>query len=224
MTTSLLTNNTTGNASQSSGSISNAIGGNGEMSNLFTTLLVAQIKNQNPLEPNDPSQFVSQLTQLSQTETMQKLASQTTLNGALLESLQTLGLGGQVGGQVTVTSNSVQLGDGAVAGSFELGATSSKTTLVLTADNGSERRIDLGTRAAGHVDFSLDRGTLGLPAGHYGVRVEADQQAAPAISLQGTLSSVRLSGNGGVVIDVSSVGETAPDAITAFHGRTPAQP
>lgn len=223
MTTSLLTNNTT-SSSSSGGSISNAIGANGEMSNLFTTLLVAQIKNQNPLEPNDPSEFVSQLTQLSQTETLQKLSSQTTLNGALLESLQTLGLGGQVGGQVTVTSSSVQLGDGAVAGSFELGATSAKTTLVLTSDGGTERRIDLGTRTAGNVDFSLDRSTLGLPAGRYAIRVEADQQAAPAISLQGTLSSVRLAANGGVVVDVSSVGETAPDAITAFHGRTTAQP
>ncbi|RZI59199.1 MAG: hypothetical protein EOP37_12495, partial [Rubrivivax sp.] len=42
-------------------------------SSLFTTLLVAQIKNQDPLSPQDPSQFVSQLTQLSQVESMQKL-------------------------------------------------------------------------------------------------------------------------------------------------------
>lgn len=223
MTTSLLTNNTT-SSSTSSGSISNAIGANGEVSNLFTTLLVAQIKNQNPLEPNDPSEFVSQLTQLSQTETLQKLSSQTTLNGALLESLQTLGLGGQVGGNVTVNSSSVQLGDGAVSGSFELGTSSSKTTLVLTATDGTERRIELGTRAAGSVPFSLDRSALGLAAGQYGIRVEADQQSISTVSLQGTLNAVRLAASGSVVIDVSSVGETAPDVITAFNGRTTAQP
>jgi len=35
---------------------------------MFTKLLVAQIRNQDPLSPTDPSQFVNQLTQLSQTE------------------------------------------------------------------------------------------------------------------------------------------------------------
>lgn len=223
MAASLITHDASSSA-KSTGSISSAIGGNGEVSNLFTTLLVAQIKNQDPLEPTDPSEFVSQLTQLSQIETLQSLSSQTTLNGALLESLQTLGLGGQVGGAVTVTTDEVQLGDAAVAGSFQLGATSTKTALVLTSASGIERRIDLGTQAAGNVPFSLDRKALGLPAGSYTIKVEAEKQAAPAVSVQGTLSSVRLAGNGSVVIDVSTVGETAPDAITAFHGRATAQP
>lgn len=220
---SLITNDT-GSAAAKSGGINSAIGANGEISNLFTTLLVAQIKNQNPLEPTDPAEFVAQLTQLSQTETLQNLSSQTTLNGALLESLQTLGLGGQVGGGVTVTTDAVALGNSPVRGSFELSSTSSKTTLVLTADNGAERRIDLGTQAAGPVPFNLDRSALGLPAGTYAVRVEAENQASPSVSVLGTLSSVRLAGDGKVVVDVSGVGETAPDAITAFHGRPATQP
>ncbi|MEF7615602.1 flagellar hook capping FlgD N-terminal domain-containing protein [Aquincola sp. MAHUQ-54] len=214
---SLVTNDT--GTSQPTGAFASAIGGNGEVSQLFTTLLVAQIKNQNPLEPTDPAEFVAQLTQLSQMETLQGLSSQTALNGALLESLQTLGLGGQVGSLVTVGTDEVQLGDTAVAGSFELGSPSTKTTLVLTASDGAERRIELGTKAAGKVDFSLDRGTLGLAAGTYGLRIEAADQAAPAASVIGTLGSVRLGSNGSVVVDVSNVGQTAPDAITAFHGR-----
>ncbi|MCR5869195.1 MAG: flagellar hook capping FlgD N-terminal domain-containing protein [Aquincola tertiaricarbonis] len=221
---SLITNDGTAGAAAKSGGINSAIGANGEISNLFTTLLVAQIKNQNPLEPTDPAEFVAQLTQLSQTETLQNLSSQTTLNGALLESLQTLGLGGQVGGRVTVSTDAVSLGGTAVGGSFELSAASSKTTLVLTADNGTERRIELGTQAAGTVPFSLDRNALGLPAGTYAVRVEAENQASPSVSVLGTLSSVRLAADGSVVVDVSGVGETAPDAITAFHGRANAQP
>jgi flagellar basal-body rod modification protein FlgD len=215
---SLITNNTA--SSTSSGSVGSAIAGNGEMSQLFTTLLVAQIKNQNPLEPTDPAQFVQQLTQLSQTETLQNLSKQTTLNGALLESLQTLGLGGQVGGSVTVTTDQVQLGDKAVSGQFELGSPSTETTIVLTDSDGSERRIALGTKAAGTVGFSLDRSALGLPAGTYSLKVEAANQAAPTVSVVGTLSAVRLAATGNVVIDVAGIGETQPDAITAFHGRT----
>ena len=55
---SLITNDT-GSAAAKSGGINSAIGANGEISNLFTTLLVAQIKNQNPLEPTDPAEFVA---------------------------------------------------------------------------------------------------------------------------------------------------------------------
>jgi hypothetical protein len=63
---------------------------------MFTKLLVAQIQNQDPLEPTDPSQFVNQLTQLSQTESLQTLASQATASASLLQSLQALALGAQV--------------------------------------------------------------------------------------------------------------------------------
>jgi len=38
--------------------------------NTFLQLLVAQIKNQNPLEPTDGTQFVSQLAQFSELEQM----------------------------------------------------------------------------------------------------------------------------------------------------------
>lgn len=206
----------------SSSSLGDAIAGNGDVSQLFTTLLVAQIRNQNPLEPTDPSQFVAQLTQLSQVETMHAMASQTTRNGALLESLQTLGLGGQVGSTVTATTDRVRLGDTPVAGSFELAATSAKTTLVLTAANGSERRIELGTRSAGSVAFSLDRSALGLAAGPYALRVEAENGSAGAVSVRGTLAGVRLAADGSVVVDVDAIGTTQPDAITAFHGRATA--
>ena len=60
------------------------VSGNGEVSQLFTTLLVAQIKNQNPLEPTDPSEFVGQMTQLSQMEALQALTLQNKSNGAML--------------------------------------------------------------------------------------------------------------------------------------------
>lgn len=208
-----------------SSSLGDAIAGNGDVSQLFTTLLVAQIRNQNPLEPTDPSQFVAQLTQLSQVETMHSMASQTTRNGALLESLQTLGLGGQVGSTVTAATDRVQLGDTPVAGSFELAASSPRTTLVLTAADGSERRVELGTRSAGAIAFTLDRSALGLPAGRYALRVEAENSSAAALSVRGTLAGVRLAADGSVVVDVDTIGTTQPDTITAFHGRgSAAQP
>src|SRR5882724_11875070 len=38
----------------------------GSLNNMFLQLLVAQLKNQSPLDPLDPSQFVGQLAQFSE--------------------------------------------------------------------------------------------------------------------------------------------------------------
>ena len=64
---------------------------------MFIRLLVAQVRNQDPLEPKDPSEFVSQLATLSQTEALQTLVSQNNGTAAMLDSMQVLSLGGQVG-------------------------------------------------------------------------------------------------------------------------------
>jgi flagellar basal-body rod modification protein FlgD len=71
-----------------------------ETSDMFTKLLVAQIQNQDPLSPTDPAQFVQQLTQLSQTEALQNLSNLTSANASVLQSMQVLALGAQVGSDV----------------------------------------------------------------------------------------------------------------------------
>lgn len=43
----------------------NATGGSGSERNLFMTLLVAQLKNQDPLAPQDGTAFVAQLAQFN---------------------------------------------------------------------------------------------------------------------------------------------------------------
>jgi flagellar basal-body rod modification protein FlgD len=192
-------------------------------SDMFTKLLVAQIRNQDPLSPTDPSQFVNQLTQLSQTESLQKLASQSATNASLLQSMQALALGAQVGSSVSVATDHVRLDGGAVDGRFSLASGASQVALVLTDVAGQEHRIELGTQAAGDVAFTLDPAQLGLPAGSYAMRVDTGTKDAPEITLDGTLEAVRVSAGGGVVLDVAHVGETDLGAVTAFNGR-PATP
>ena len=188
-------------------------------SDMFTKLLVAQIQNQDPLEPTDPSQFVNQLTQLSQTESLQTLASQATANASLLQSLQALALGAQVGSNVSVATDRVRLdGSTKVEGAFTLQSAASKTALVLVDAYNQEHRIDLGTQAPGAVSFTIDPAALGLPPGSYGVRVDTDTHEASEIQVAGTLNGVHVSPAGGVVLDVTHVGETDLSAITGFNG------
>jgi flagellar basal-body rod modification protein FlgD len=201
-----------------------ALTGAAATSDMFTKLLVAQIRNQDPLSPTDPSQFVNQLTQLSQTESLQNLASQSATNATLLQSLQALALGAQVGSGVSVAADHVSLDGSAIDGHFTLASSAQQVALVLTDVSGQDHRIELGPHAAGDVDFSLDPAQAGLGDGNYAIRIDTGSTDAPEITLDGTLQGVRVSAGGGVVLDVAHVGQTDLSAVTGFNGRTAASP
>ncbi|QOY88844.1 flagellar hook assembly protein FlgD [Paludibaculum fermentans] len=61
---------TASNSTSSTGNLANE--------NVFLQLLVAQIKNQNPLEPQDSSAFMGQLAQFSQLEQLTQINDQLT--------------------------------------------------------------------------------------------------------------------------------------------------
>jgi flagellar basal-body rod modification protein FlgD len=59
---------TAATTSSSSSTASSGLGGTAPSEQMFLQLLVAQIQNQDPTSPQDPSQFVAQLAQFSQLE------------------------------------------------------------------------------------------------------------------------------------------------------------
>lgn len=217
METNLFTNSAS--AAGASGSTPKANGAS-ESQEMFTKLLVAQIQNQDPLAPSDPSQFVQQLTQLSQTEAMQSLASLTSNNASVLQSMQALGLGAQVGSDVMAAATSVQLDGTKVGAGVTLGSNSSKTQLVLTGIDGVPHELALGPLSAGTTPFSIDPTAMGLPAGTYKMQVVTSSGEEPSVDIAGRLNSVRLSSTGSIVLNIANVGEVAPSAITAFNGKS----
>ncbi|KQV61716.1 MULTISPECIES: flagellar hook assembly protein FlgD [unclassified Duganella] len=196
-------------------------GASNEGRDMFTKLLVAQIKNQDPLSPQDPSQFVQQLTQLSQTEALQNLASLTTANASVLQSMQVLAMGAQVGSDVMVQSSQVTLDGHKVVGEATLGSSSAKTSLVLTGSNGQQYEIVMGTLPAGTHQFSIDPVALGLPAGSYSMRIASESNPNAPLAVLGRLDSVQVGAAGSVTVKIDTVGEVSPSAITAFRGKTP---
>lgn len=209
-------NNNTSNGAPSS----DVIASNGDsLSSLFTTLLVAQIKNQDPLSPQDPSQFVSQLTQLSQVESMQKLASQGQTNASMLASLQLMTLGAQVGSTLQAAVSQVQLQGEPVELRYTLDSASPANTLVITAGDGKETRVDLGSLGKGEQAYTLDPAKLGLGDGQYSLKVEAKDKRAVTLETVARLDGVRLSADGSVMLQLAGVGEVTSQAITQFKGR-----
>ena len=195
-------------------------GASNEGRDMFTKLLVAQIQNQDPLSPQDPSQFVQQLTQLSQTEALQNLAGLTSANASVLQSMQVIALGGQVGTNVMVNVDQVKLDEDKVSGIVTLDAISTGTKLVLTSSNGTETKIDLGTLGTGSSPFTIDPVALKLKEGTYKIKVVTSSGAEAPVDIEGRLNSVRLGANGSVVMNVAHVGEVGPETLTSFNGKS----
>lgn len=219
MSTATLNGSSAGSTTGTSALSSALVSANGSGSDLFTTLLVAQIQNQNPLEPNDPSDFVNQLTQLSQMESLQTLSSQSASTNTLLDSLQTLALGNQVGNSVTVATDQLQLDGTTVPASYTLDSAESTVTLVLTGSDQQAHRIALGSQAQGEHSLTLDPSALGLPAGSYSVKLETASGATPVFAVTGQIQNIRLS-TSGMTLNVSHLGEVSPADITQFNGKS----
>ena len=190
-----------------------------ENRDMFTKLLVAQIQNQDPLEPQDPSTYVNQLSQLSQTEALQNLSSMTTTNASLLQSLQTLAMGSQVGSEVTVATSSVKLDGDTVSGTIDLLGASASTNLILTGTDGQQHTIALGAHGSGELAFTIDPDALGLAPGTYSIQAQPSDGSSPQIEIAARLNSVRVT-SAGVVLQVAGIGEVDPSAVTGFNGQT----
>lgn len=190
-----------------------------ENKDMFTKLLVAQIRNQDPLSPSDPATFVNQLSQLSQTEALENMTQTTAASAAMLQSLQVLTMGGQVGSQVSVETGRVELGDKPISGNVRLEGASTLTHVVLTDVAGRQTRIELPPHGIGGQEFTIDPARLGLPAGKYSIAAESSDGTKPAVEINGRLNSVRLDASGGILMQVAGVGEVEPGWITGFHGK-----
>ena len=120
---------TSSSASGTSNSLSNVLGGSSALGQQqFLQLLVAQLKNQDPMQPMDNTQFVAELAQFSSLEALQQIQSnqQSALGSQLLTQAMSL-LGHKVtatgsdGKPVTATVQGIQMNSSDVL--LDLGST-----------------------------------------------------------------------------------------------------
>ena len=154
---------------------------------------------------------------MSQTSSLQSLVKQGTTAASQMDTLQMLSLGARVGSSVSVRTDSVQVGDQAIGGSFDLTSGSSAVNVVLTNVQGKEYSAALGSRGPGQNTFTIDPASLGLPPGQYGIAVKAAGGEAPGVDITGKLESVKVSGSAGTVLKVVNVGEISSSAISGFN-------
>lgn len=179
----------------------------------FLTLLIAQLKNQDPLKPQDDSAFVAQLAQFSGLE--QQMQTNTSLSQiqTQLQGQSNAQLASLVGSTATVNGSTVSLSSsGSTATiSFEQAAPSAKTTITIQDASGKTvRTIDAGAKAAGISQVTWDgrssQGTL-EPAGSYSVVVSAKSSTGGAVSVTQDITDIVKSvsfANGSTVINLNN--------------------
>lgn len=189
------------------------------MENNFISLMVAQIKNQDPTKPVDSTEFLNQYSAMSQVKSMENMSSLMQSNLVLTDNLQTLTAAGLVGQEVSVNVDSLELKDQKVSGQFTLENYSGKTSLVLTDSNGIETVIQLGEQAAGKVAYTVDPVALGLKPGQYSIQaLNADDQRLN-VEVNGLVKDVRVS-NTGPVLNIAGAGSVPFYNIVEFGQRS----
>ncbi|MEJ2765296.1 flagellar hook assembly protein FlgD [Photobacterium sp. MCCC 1A19761] len=186
--------------------------------NEFITLMVAQIQNQDPLNPLDGTEYVSQLAQFSQVESTENMSKVMQNSMVLLDNMQVLSTAGLVGQTVYVDTGAFELSDQVQKGKIELQHASNQVNLLIKDEYGQTTKVPMGGRAPGDVDFTINPAELGLKPGKYTVAVELDEGLGqPNILMSGEVAQVRVPSNGGAaLVNVAGVGSVPFYQISQF--------
>ncbi|HUL10800.1 MAG TPA: flagellar hook assembly protein FlgD [Methylococcaceae bacterium] len=186
--------------------------------NMFMKLMVAQLQNQNPLNPQDGAQFLSQLAQFSTVTGIQGLQQSFADFASSMTQDQALQAANLVGKNVLVSSGQgILSASGGLNGQITVPSGATNVTVRVVGSNGvTLRTFDMGTQEAGQVPFSwdgmLDDGVSHANPGIYKIQAEAILDGK-TIALDSQVStpvdSVTLGGAQGIEVDLGVLGKHA---------------
>ena len=189
------------------------------MGERFLTLLVSQIRNQDPLNPMDNAQMTSQLAQINTVNGLEQLNTTLKQLVGFYDEGRAMQAAAMVGKNVLVDGNKLQLGaEGGLAG-VELADKADSVRVTIKDKNGLVMRtLDLGKSDAGsHVfawDGKTDAGAAAV-AGDYTFTVDAklgnDKVTGTAMQFGTVFAVVRE--KTGFSLDLGTLGEVGFDEI-----------
>lgn len=123
----------------------------------FLKLLVAQLSNQDPMNPMDNAQMTSQMAQISTVSSIEKVNDTLGSLAAQLSGLQMLQGGSLVGRSVLVEGDKLAINAGKAAGAISIdGRANSVKIDILSVGGKVIETIDLGQLEAGRHPFEWD--------------------------------------------------------------------
>ncbi|QKJ86758.1 Flagellar basal-body rod modification protein FlgD [Paramixta manurensis] len=215
-------NNSVVNGSSSADNSASAVSGSSaaDLQSNFLTLLVAQLKNQDPTNPMDNNQLTTQLAQINTVSGIEQLNTTLGSISGQINSNQSLQASALLGHGVMVDGTQILAGKGQTTPfGVELATASTATSVTISDSTGKVvRTLDLGGLSAGVHSFSWD-GTLTdgstAPDGKYTFSVTASQGADQLVAqpLNYALVNGVTTDASGAILDLGTMGTTSLDNI-----------
>jgi flagellar basal-body rod modification protein FlgD len=191
-----------------------------DQSDRFLKLLVAQMQNQDPLNPMDSAQVTSQMAQISTVQGVQNLnATMTGLNTQFVQ-MQTMQGAALVGHTVATEGNGLHEDPTTHAGSGGFEIASAANAVSVEIDDAAGNKIDtldLGAQTQGRHDFSY-----AVPSQYQGqgltfkVTATAGTTAVDTMALTYNRISAVSNLNGQLALELDNGQRIAYDAVWAF--------
>ena len=141
----------------------------------FLTLITTQLQDQNPLQPTDPTQFLSQLEQMSEVSSMQNMETSLGSLQTSLASTQMANGAAMIGQTVLAPSTTATLDSsgGTVTGAVQAASGAKSVTVTITNAAGvAVNTLTLTPSSSGLTNFTWN-GTnsagSAMPAGQYSI-------------------------------------------------------
>jgi flagellar basal-body rod modification protein FlgD len=191
----------------------------------FLTLLVAQLQNQDPLNPDDPTEFTAQLAQFSSLEQLFNLNESMESLVTAYNSSDKLSTLNTIGKEAAYQSSSFSYDGEPVTLGYKLDAQASEVTLALQKD-GSTIALLKGTELSKGTHYmtwdGLGSNGQTAPVGDYKIVIQAKagegQSVAASPVIRSEVTGVDLDGsNGGTLL--TRAGEVSFNSIIGVFER-----
>jgi flagellar basal-body rod modification protein FlgD len=188
----------------------------------FMQLLIAQLKNQDPLQPQENGEFLSQLAQFDTASGIKDLQDSFNNFTSTMQSNSALQASSLVGRSVMAPGGFANLETGQnVTGQIDLSSSTTKLNIEITDSAGQlVKTIPMGTQASGTVNFSwdgTDNSGNSLPAGGYRIRAYADvgtESIAQDVMVSAKVDSVTIGQGGqGLRLNLAGLGSIDFSAV-----------
>lgn len=215
------------NESYSTSSTSSATAGSSltgsnasDLQSSFLTLLVAQLKNQDPTNPMQNNELTTQFAQISTVSGIEKLNTTLGSISGQIDNSQSLAASALIGHGVMIPGSTILTGkDTTTPFGVELQQAADKVTATVTDKSGKVvRTIEIGALSAGVHTFSWD-GTMSdgtkAPDGSYNVSIAASNGGTQLVAqpLNFALVNGITRSNGSNLLDLGTYGTTTLDQV-----------
>jgi flagellar basal-body rod modification protein FlgD len=123
----------------------------------FLKLLVAQLNNQDPMNPMDNAQMTSQMAQINTVSGIQQLNETIKSMSTQFTSMQVMQGASMIGREVMTEGNTLTVSGGTAKGAVQLTDAADRVTVQVMSSGGQVLdTLNLGAQSAGRTNFSWD--------------------------------------------------------------------